>query len=118
MRTTKRMSRRCSLLFGLVVAAGVMLLMQAISGLVLWLALPRGAGGGERGLSVGLKSLGHGVEQTFAGIERSTWVTIHDWAAVLFVTVVILHAAMHWKWIVRQSRAVLGGRPAANAGAS
>lgn len=64
------MSRRCATLYALAVAAAATLLVQGVSGLVLWLALPHGGA---------------------------------------------LHAAMHWKWIARQTRALLGGGPAAGA---
>jgi hypothetical protein len=109
-----RISRRCRLLYTLAVTAAALLLFEAVSGLVLWLALPHGQGGGTgSGLGRGAREFGSGVERTFAGIDRSLWVTTHDWAAVAFVVVVVLHVALHWKWVVRQTRAVLGGgRPA------
>ena len=98
-----RMSRRCALLYGLAVSAAALLLLQAISGLVLWLAIPRGQGGGG-GLGRGAGGLGGVVERTFAGLGRSSWVTLHDWAAIAFVAVVVFHVILHWRWLVRQTR--------------
>jgi hypothetical protein len=92
----------------LAVSAAALLLFQAASGLVLWLAFPRGQGAGG-GLGRDARALKGGIERTFAGIERSTWVTIHDWAAVLFVVIVVIHVAVHWKWVIRQTRAVFTG---------
>ena len=108
MTTRDQISRRCALLYSLAVGAALLLLFEAFSGVLLWLVLPHGQGGGE-GLGRGASGLGRGLEQTFAGIERSTWVTVHDWAAVLFTAIVVIHVALHWKWVVRQTRVVFGG---------
>lgn len=67
-------------------------LVQAVSGFVLWLALPRG--GGWR-----VGKLAGGAENTFWSLSRHTWLDIHDWAAVAIVAVIIIHLALHWKWI-------------------
>ena len=65
-------------------------LVEAVSGFVLWLALPRGGG---------WRRLAGGVENTFWSLSRHTWLDIHDWAAVAIVVVIIIHMALHWKWI-------------------
>ena len=67
-------------------------LIQAVSGFVLWLALPQG-GGWRGGRPAG------GAENTFWSLSRHTWLDIHDWAAVAIVAVIIIHLALHWKWI-------------------
>ena len=67
-------------------------LTEAVSGFVLWLALPQGYGwhGGRLAGSVG---------NTFWSLSRGTWLDIHDWVAVAIVAVIIIHLALHWSWI-------------------
>jgi hypothetical protein len=63
-------------------------LIEAVSGFILWLVIPRGTG--KSGLE----------EQAFWGMSRDGWVGWHDWAAVALVVIVIIHVILHWKWIV------------------
>jgi len=72
-------------------------LLEAVSGFVLWLALPQG--GGWRG-----GRFGGGVEYTFWSLSRHTWLDIHDWVAVAIVAVVIIHLVLHWKWIIYMTK--------------
>ena len=74
-------------------------LFQAVSGFVLWLALPQG--GGWRG-----GRFGGGVEYTFWSFSRHTWLDIHDWVAVAIMTVIVIHLILHWKWMVNMTRKV------------
>ncbi len=74
-------------LFGLVIVLGIAGLIEAISGYVLWFALP--SGGGRRGL-----------ESVFLGLERHSWIELHDWAAIVLTAAVIVHLLLHWKWVV------------------
>ena len=69
-------------------------LLEAVSGFILWFALPRGGGwhGGRFG--------GGGVEYTFWSLSRHTWLDIHNWVAIIIVTAVIIHVVLHWKWII------------------
>jgi len=67
-------------------------LFQAVSGFIMWLALPRGGGqGGGWG--------GGGNTATFWSLSRHTWVDIHSWVAVALVVIIIIHLVWHWKWI-------------------
>lgn len=77
-------------------------IIEAVSGFVLWFALPHGAGvgGGQ-----GWRALINGVS-TFWGFTRDNWVSIHDWAAVALVVIVIAHIVMHWKWVVRMTQQI------------
>jgi len=81
-------------LFYLAVSGFISLLMQGISGLVLWFALPRGGGQG-----------GGGSASTFIW-ERSVWVAIHDWCGVAFLVIIVIHLYLHRKWLWRQTKNV------------
>ena len=69
-------------------------LFQAVSGFVLWFALPHSGGGGR----------GSGSIATFWALSRDTWISLHDWVSVLLVIVVILHIILHWTWIVHMTK--------------
>jgi cytochrome b subunit of formate dehydrogenase len=80
-------------LFGLVIFLILAGLVEAVSGYILWFALP--SGGGKKGL-----------ELTYWGFTRHTWIDIHDWAAVALTVVVVIHLLIHWKWVIRMTRQV------------
>jgi cytochrome b subunit of formate dehydrogenase len=61
-------------------------LVQAVSGFVLWLALPSGGRGG-----------------TFL-FSRDVWLTIHSRAAIALTVIVLIHIIQHWDWIVRMTK--------------
>jgi hypothetical protein len=75
-------------LVGLLVLSG---LAEAVSGFVLWFALPSGGGRGRLGL-------------TYLGLTRHTWTDIHDWVAIALTVIVIVHLIIHWKWLVQMVR--------------
>ena len=89
----------------LAVIMGLLGLAEAVSGFVLWLALPGGGGGGGRGPGGGLGDL------TFWGLSRHTWIDLHDWVAVALVVLVVIHVALHWKWLVRMARSLFKEKP-------
>ena len=68
-------------------------LFQAVSGFVMWLPLP--GGDGYKGGS----GAGIGREATLLW-DKHTWVNLHDWVAVTLLVLLIIHLALHWKWIV------------------
>lgn len=59
-------------------------LITAITGLLLWLALPDGPGS---------RSF------IFLGLTRQTWIDIHAWVGLLMLIGAGVHIALHWKWI-------------------
>jgi cytochrome b561 len=74
-------------------------LCQAVTGLLLWLAIP---GGGYRG--------GRSIESadtTFLW-SRNTWISLHDWTAVALLVIVIIHIILHWKWILYTTKKAFG----------
>ena len=88
------------------IAGGVALVVELISGLVLWFAVSGGQGP--------LLNLRHSGG-SFAGIERGVWIDVHDWAGLVLVAVMLLHLALHWRWLVRQTKAIFGAETSARA---
>ena len=71
-------------------------LFQAVSGFVMWLALPHGGGYGRGG--------GNGSEAVFWALTRDTWRDLHDWVAVALLVMIITHLVLHWRWIVHMTK--------------
>jgi hypothetical protein len=92
---TAHVVRRGTLLFWLAASAAALTLFELVSGMILWLALPAGQGWRfSRAFTVW-------------GLERHSWITLHNWAALLLTAVIVVHVALHWKWVARQTRAYL-----------
>jgi hypothetical protein len=85
--------RKSIYLFTLVILLALSGIVETISGFILWFALP--SGGGRRGL-----------ELTFWGLSRHTWVQIHDWFAIALMAIVVIHLALHWKWVIRMFKQI------------
>ena len=43
--------------------------------------------------------LGTGVHKSLADMDRHEWGEIHFWAAVVLGALLLLHVALHWKWV-------------------
>lgn len=95
--------RREALLYSIAIAGALTLAMELATGLILWLALPSGHGAG----------LGRGSGRAFAGVDRHTWVDLHNWAGMALVAVVGVHLALNWRWVREQTRGLLAGPPSA-----
>ncbi|MCX5999482.1 MAG: DUF4405 domain-containing protein [Chloroflexi bacterium] len=87
------------LLFVVAVSSFLVFLLQAISGFVLWLILPRGSNG---------DGVGRGGS-TFVW-SRQTWMDIHEWTAVALLVLLVIHIYMHWKWLLNQAKALFKTR--------
>ena len=83
----------------LAVIMALLALVQAVSGFVLWLVLPRG--GGFRGGRGG----GFDTEATFLW-SRDTWINVHDWVCVALLVMLVVHLILHWRWIVHMTKTV------------
>ncbi len=71
----------------------------AVSGFVRWFVLPgQGRGGGGR------------AEEAVFVFARHTWTDIHQWLAVIFSVLVVVHIILHWSWVVAMSRRFFGQR--------
>lgn len=55
------------------------------TGLLLAFRLPPGSQGG-RGLSA-------------FGLDRHEWGELHTWVGYLFIAAILLHVALHWRWL-------------------
>jgi hypothetical protein len=66
--------------------------IEAVSGFVLWVSLPKGGWQGGK--------FSAGIESTFWTLSRHTWLDIHNWVATIIVTTVIIHLALQWRWII------------------
>ncbi|MBN2304383.1 MAG: DUF4405 domain-containing protein [Anaerolineae bacterium] len=92
-----------------------------VSGLLLWQVYP---GGGTR---AGVEGQGRrqgnhqddytettttssqtSQAETVLGITKPDMRTLHDWAGILMGVLVLIHVVFHWKWIVCQTRRLLG----------
>jgi hypothetical protein len=98
--------KRGAVLYWVAVAAFLALLAQMVSGFVLWIALPRGDGFRFRGS-------GSRIAHESFGFDRSTWVDIHDWAAVALIVILLLHLVLNWRWVVSVTKRVILGDVAA-----
>jgi len=67
------------------------LLLSIFSGVIAWKVLPSGSeGGGGRGV-------GH---ELFLGLVRGEWRSLHAYASLVLAGLVLLHLALHWRWIL------------------
>lgn len=73
---------------------GVALVIEAVTGWVLWQVLPHGGFQGGRNPDFG---------RTFIW-GRDTWLGLHDVFAVVIVVGVLVHLALHWRWIACMAR--------------
>jgi hypothetical protein len=97
--------RRVTIHYSLFTIMFLLGLFQAVSGFIMWWALPCGGGGQGRG-----GGGGGGGGETFWSLSRDTWADLHDWVAVALLVVVIVHIILHWKWIVRMTKSYLKGK--------
>jgi len=67
-------------------------LASTISGLVLWQVLPSGGYGFRGGQSVV-------AEHLFWGLSRQDWLNFHNHTSLLLACLIVLHIALHWRWI-------------------
>lgn len=63
-------------------AAFTACLVLVSTGLIMYLVLPPGSG-----------------HLQIWGMNRHGWGDIHFWAAIAFITFIVIHLIMHWSWI-------------------
>lgn len=96
--------RKAALLYWIAAAALLTLLLQATSGFILWVALPRGDGFRFRGS-------GSRLAHDSFGFARETWLDIHQWAGVALIVILLVHLLLHWRWVLNVTKRVLAGPP-------
>jgi cytochrome b subunit of formate dehydrogenase len=57
--------------------------LLSVTGLINWLLLPRG----------------YGASAGFLVSLRHSLVTVHEWAALLFMIVIVVHITLHWAYV-------------------
>jgi len=67
-------------------------LASTASGLALWQILPSGGYGSRGGRAVV-------TEQLFLGLSRQDWLNLHNRTSLLLAALIVLHIALHWRWI-------------------
>jgi cytochrome b561 len=80
----------------------VLLVIVMVSGLLLWQVVPDG---GTRHWGVHAET---SSAQTVLGLARTDIRSVHNWAGLLMGGLVLVHLLFHWKWIVCQTRRLLG----------
>jgi hypothetical protein len=94
--------QRAVAFYWIAVAAFLALLLEAVSGFILWIALPRGDGFRFRGS-------GSRMAHESFGFSRETWLDIHDWAGVALIVILLVHLLLHWRWVLSVTRRVIRG---------
>ncbi len=76
------------------------------SSYVIWFIVPRGVGlhGNTYCSGNGLGPTGNCVN--FLGMVRYSWIKFHNWAAVAFVVILLIHIVLHWGWIIATTRRI------------
>jgi NAD-dependent dihydropyrimidine dehydrogenase PreA subunit len=49
-----------------------------------------------------------GGTPTMLGVPTASWLSIHDWSGIVMMAGVLLHCALHWRWIVNMTRRTFG----------
>ncbi|MFA5605226.1 MAG: DUF4405 domain-containing protein [Dehalococcoidales bacterium] len=70
----------------------LMVCIEIISGIVLWLILPRGVGD--------FVNMKNDLGRAFWGLQRNDWQDIHAWVSVAIAAFIIIHLIINWRWIV------------------
>ncbi|MEM4598807.1 MAG: DUF4405 domain-containing protein [Candidatus Diapherotrites archaeon] len=71
----------------------ILFLVVAISGIILFLFLPRGAG--RQGIN------------NFFGIERHVLADLHNWVGLIFTLIMLVHIVLHLRWLCEMSKCYL-----------
>ena len=86
-------------------------LLDAVIGLAFLLSgatgvafLLMGSGGYQGGRNAGFAT-------ALLGLSRGTWSDLHTWASLVMITGIVVHVALHWKWIVGMTKKMMPSRP-------
>ena len=90
-----KLARQARINFSLDMILFSTFLVTSLSGLVAWLILP---GSGYQG---GRNPF---YNATFYGLTRHQWNDIHLWVSLAMISIILVHLALHWRWIVCTTR--------------
>jgi hypothetical protein len=68
----------------------ISLVVMTGSGLVLYLFWPTGSGGAGKNPN---------FVSDFIGFDHHQWVLFHDWSALIFIVLMVIHLAMHYSFM-------------------
>jgi len=71
------------------VAIGLAFVVEAVTGFVLAIVLPRGGYRGGANPLYGERFL----------VSRDAWLLMHDWGAIIMTAGILVHVVLHWRWI-------------------
>ena len=72
---------------------GISFTITAVAGLIIFIFLPSG--------------IKQGSYQHFLGISKQVWINIHNFSGVVLITIILVHLALHWDWILRMTKKIL-----------
>jgi fucose 4-O-acetylase-like acetyltransferase len=90
-----KLARQARINFSLDMALFSAFAVTGLSGLVPWLILPQGGFQGGRNPF---------YNATFYGLTRHQWNDIHLWVSLVMMSIIAVHLALHWRWIVCTTR--------------
>ncbi|MBU0678636.1 MAG: DUF4405 domain-containing protein [Verrucomicrobia bacterium] len=90
--------KRSSLISWVDLTAFISFFTLMATGFVLKFQLPPGSGRIIKE-QMGRGTLGREISLLW-GLTRHQWGEIHFWIAIVMITAMVLHLAIHWKWIV------------------
>ena len=80
---------------------GLAFLLSGVTG-VAFLLMGEGGYQGGRNPSLGTALL---------GLSRGTWSDLHTLGSLVMIAGIVVHVALHWKWIVGMTKKMLPARP-------
>ncbi len=63
-----------------------------------------GSGGYQGGRNAGFAT-------ALLGLSRGTWSDLHTWASLVMIAGIMVHVALHWKWIVCLTKKMMPSLP-------
>jgi len=63
-----------------------------------------GSGGYQGGRNAGFAT-------TLLGLSRGTWSDLHTLGSLVMIAGIVVHVALHWKWIVGMTKKMMPARP-------
>ena len=52
-----------------------------------------------------------GFGTALLGLSRGTWSDLHTLGSLVMITGIVVHVALHWKWIIGMTKKMMPARP-------